>query len=227
MKKIMLFTVMFLTCFECFSQNVVHSTNRGDLAANMIDSVKYVTPEFQTGIVIFKTGEKTEAKLNISTIDQTLRFIDENGEVLSVRNQDDISRVSIKGRTFVRGRGIYVELLDMSSDVILGVCRKVNFLETEKQGAYGKASPTTSVTSVSSYADNGYMYDLNQNLTTPFLYKQIPYLYKNGVFYLASKKAFTKCFPDKKAEIQSYIDEKKVDFSDMDQVRPLFIILGR
>lgn len=228
MKKIILFASLFILCFEGFSQNVVQSTKKGDLANALMDSVKYVMPQFEQGIVVFKSGEQTEAKLNISTIDQTLRFIDKNDEVLTVINQDDVNRVTIKGRTFVRGRGVYVELLSMSSDVVLGVCRRVNFLETEKQGAYGtKASPTTSVTTMTTYSDNGQVYDLNQNITTPFLYKQIPYFYKNGILYLATKKMMIKCFPDKKAEIQAYIKEKRVDFNDIEQVRPLFIQLGR
>jgi len=114
----------------------------------------------------------------------------------------------------------------MASDVVLAANYRINFLETEKQGAYGKASPTTSVTTISNYSDGGRMIELDQNLTTPFRYKEVPYLYKDGTFYIASKKNFQKCFPDKKKQIESYLKETKVDFEKMEDVRLLFGYIG-
>ncbi|MDD2595420.1 MAG: hypothetical protein PHD11_06345 [Bacteroidales bacterium] len=225
MKKLLIFVFILLTWMPAFSQEIQHG-KRDDLGQYILDSVKYVMPEYSKGIVVFTNGERSEGMLNISTIRQTLMFISPEGEVLEVKDNDEVSRVTIKGRSFVRHRGLYIELLNMASDVVLAANYRINFLETEKQGAYGKASPTTSVTTISNYSDGGRMIELDQNLTTPFRYKEVPYLYKDGTFYIASKKNFQKCFPDKKKQIESYLKETKVDFEKMEDVRLLFGYIG-
>lgn len=222
-------TLIFLLLFlgiEGFSQEVHHGKN-DDLTKYLLDSVKYVLPEFAKGVVIFNNGEKSEGNLNISTIDQSLLFISPEGEILAARDNDEVSRVSIKGRSFVRSRGNYIELIKMSGDAVLSACRRVSFLETEKEGAYGKASPTTSVTSISSITDGGQRYDLANNLTTPFVYKVIPYLYRDGAFYMATKKSFQKAFPSKKKLIESYVKENRVDFENFEEVEALFNYLDK
>lgn len=226
MKKIVLLFLLVLNALPALSQKVQHGKN-DDLTKYLLDSIKYVMPEFARGVIVFSNGEKSEGELNISTIDQSLLFISKEGEILAAKDNDEVSRVSIKGRSFVREHNNYIELLKMSGDAVLGVCRKVSFLETEKVGAYGTASTTSSVTSVSSISNGGLRYDLDNNLTTPFIYKTIPYIYRNGTAYLASKRNFQKAFPNKKKIIENYLKENRVDFNNFEEVERLFDYLDK
>ena len=136
-------------------------------------------------------------------------------------------RVSIKGRTFIKSKYGYVEILQTDGDVSLGAVYRTSFFETEKKGAYGMASQTTSVTTIGTIQANGTMYTLGVDQSTPFKYKVIPYLYKDGKVYISNKKNFQKCFPDKKAFLEEYLTGHTVDFENLDDVRALYDALSK
>ncbi|NMB37607.1 MAG: hypothetical protein GX993_06185 [Bacteroidales bacterium] len=223
MKRI--FIIILTVCFALNSnaQDVVHHQKGEDLAQHMLDSVKYVLPDFTAGLVVFKDGSTANGPVNISTITQRVLFISPDGEIQEVLNQGTIDRVSVKGRSFVNTKQGYVELLDMGGDdIIFGCVRRVKFLESEKTGAFGTSTTTSSVTSMSSIAADGRVYELAQNVKTPYTYSETPYLSRKGKFNYASKRYIIKCFPSKKAEIEKYLQDHKVDFGSMDDVRALF-----
>ena len=66
------------------------------------------------------------------------------------------------------------------------------------------------------------MYTLGVDKETPFLYKVIPYFYKNDKVLLSNKKNLIKCFPEKKAFIETYLNEHSVDFEKAEDVSALF-----
>ena len=222
MKIRFLSLLLVLCCASVSAQNVVHHERGEDLQQYLLDSFKFVMPDFQAGIVTFHDGNYSRGPVNISTIEQRVYFIATNGEKQILTNEDQVSRVSIKGRTFIKSKYGYIELLDAIGDGALGAVRRTSFFETEKKGAYGMASQTTSVTTIGSIQQGGQLYTLGVEQNTPFKYKVIPYLYKNSRVYLSNKKNFIKCFPDKKAVIEAYLKENSVDFEDLDAVRGLF-----
>jgi len=71
------------------------------------------------------------------------------------------------------------------------------------------------------------MYTLSVDQNTPFIYKEIPYLLKNEKILLSNKKNLLKCFPDKKADIESYLKEHSVDFENIDDMQALFKALEK
>ncbi len=224
MKKICLSLILLLGIAPLFAQNqgVIHHERGEDLQQYLLDSVKFVVPEFQSGIITFQDGSYSRGPVNISTIEQRVYFIATNGEKQVLTNEDQVSRVSIKGRTFIKSKYGYVELLATEGDIALGAVRRVSFFETEKKGAYGMVSQTTSVTTIGSLQQNGTMYTLGIDQNTPFKYSVSPYLYKNSRIYLSNKKNFLKCFPDKKAEIEQYLKDNNVDFEKLEDVEALF-----
>ena len=224
MKKKALYTLLIL-CLPAFAlqaQDVVHHQRGEDLQQYLLDSVKFVVPEFQSGIITFHDGSYSRGPVNISTIEQRVYFVSTEGQYQVLTNEDQVSRVSIKGRTFIKSKYGYVELLDNSGDVALGAVRRTSFFETEKKGAYGMVSQTTSVTTIGSLQQNGNMYTLGVDQATPFKYKVIPYIYKNNRVFISNKKNFQKCFPDKKALIEQYLKDNSVDFEKLEDVRDLF-----
>ena len=232
MKKSIPFVLLLLTVTAFAAQgqdgqDVVRHQRGEDLQQYLLDSVKFVVPEFQSGIITFTDGGFSRGPVNISTIEQRVYFVSPEGQYQVLANEDQVSRVSLKGRTFIKSKYGYVEILRTAGDVSLGAVRRTSFFETEKKGAYGMASQTTSVTTIGSLQANGTMYTLGVDQSTPFKYKIIPYLYKDGKVLISNKKNFQKCFPDKKAEIESYLKDHSVDFENIDDVTALYEFLTR
>ena len=224
MKKNILTLILLLGATALFAQeqNVIHHERGEDLQQYLLDSIKFVIPEFESGIITFHDGNFSRGPVNISTIEQRVYFIGTDGKYQVLTNEDQVSRVSIKGRTFIKSKYGYIDLLKMSGDVALGAVRRVSFFETEKKGAYGMVSQTTSVTTIGTLQQGGQMYTLGVDQTTPFKYSVTPYLYKNSKVYLSNKKNFLKCFPDKKEAIEQYLKDHNVDFERLDDVTGLF-----
>lgn len=228
MKRNLLSLFLFFCCCATLSaQDVVHHQRGEDLQQYLLDSIKFVIPEFQSGIITFRDGSYSRGPVNISTIEQRVYFVAPDGNYQVLTNEDQVTRVSVKGRTFIKSQYGYVELLDTAGDVALGAVRRTSFFETEKKGAYGMASQTTSVTTIGTMQSHGVTYTLGADQTTPFKYKVIPYLYRNNKVYMSTRKNFQKCFPDKKSEIESYLKEHSVDFENIEEVTELFNSLSR
>ena len=226
MKKILLFICILSCCNALQAQDVIHHQRGEDLQQHLNDSIKFVVPEFQAGVIVFKDGTYSRGPVNISTIEQCIYFINDAGEYQVLTNESEVNRVSIKGRSFVKSKYGYVELLQTLDEVMLGAVRRVSFFETEKKGAYGSKSQTTAVTTVGSLYGSGQFYTLGVDQDTPFKYKVIPYLYKDNRVLLSNTKNFQKCFPDKKEQIESYLKDNSVNFENLEEVTALFKALA-
>ena len=222
MKKLVAIALLLFVGSAAFSQTVSFTSPNAE-SQKMLDSVKYVLPEFTAGMVIFKNGEQSNGAINISAIDQKIHFIDPKGEVLVITNNDEVSRVFAKGRTFLNSRYGYVELYETVGDIFMGEVRKVGFISEDKVGAFGSKSQTTSIQTINSVQTRGgYMVDFEKQRNSPYTYKKIPYVCRKGLFLTVSKKTLQKCFPDKKEIIEQYIKEKDPNLGNVDEVREMF-----
>ena len=222
MKKFVAIALLMFIGTSAFSQTVSFTSPNAE-SQRMLDSVKYILPEFTAGMVIFKNGEQSNGAINISSIDQKIHFIDPKGEVLVITNNEEVSRVFAKGRTFLNSRYGYVELYETIGDIFMGEVRKVGFISEDKVGAFGSKSQTTSIQTINSVqTSGGYMVDFEKQRNSPYTYKKIPYVCRKGLFLTVSKKTLQKCFPDKKDIIEQYIQEKNPNLSHVDDVREMF-----
>lgn len=226
MKRI--FTILLmLSGISAYSQTVAFTSPNAE-SQKMLDSVRYVLPEFNAGMVIFNNGEQSNGAVNISTIDQKIHFIDPSGEILVLTNNDQVARVFIKGRTFINSRYGFIEIYETAGDIFMGEVRKVGFISADKQGAFGSKSQTTSIQTISSVrTDGGYLIDFDKQKNSPYSYKKIPYLCRNGLVQPVTKKTFQKCFPDKKEVIEQYISEKNPNLNNVQEVREMFKAISK
>ncbi|MBR4883113.1 MAG: hypothetical protein IKU18_04460 [Bacteroidales bacterium] len=222
MKRFLSLVILLFIGTAAFSQSVSFTSPNAE-SQKMLDSVKYILPEFTAGMVIFKNGEQSNGAINISTIDQKIHFIDPKGEILVITNNDDVSRVFAKGRTFLNSRYGYVELYETIGDIFMGEVRRVGFISEDKVGAFGSKSQTTAIQTVNSVqTSGGYMVDFEKQKNSPYTYKKIPYVCRKGLFLTVSKKSLQKCFPDKKEIIEQYIQEKDPNLGNVEEVREMF-----
>ena len=63
------------------------------------DSVKFVNTEFYQGLVVSKDGKLSGGKMNICTIDQKIHFINDKGDTLVIKDNENVQTASIIGKT--------------------------------------------------------------------------------------------------------------------------------
>lgn len=212
--------IISLSAFLLLAFSVMGQTNLGDFEKTFPDSLVYYFPSFAPGRVIFRNGEISSGILNIATIDQTLRFIDESGKELSLDNNNEVDRVSIGGKLLFRVGGEYAEMDTVVDDVILCRIKKLEFKKDSKKSAYGMHSETTNISSVSNFRDDlGSDYSLST--AADHRLSITPVLMKSGKRYTLSQKAFEKLFPNKREIIRNYLESTKVDFMTYEDVAGL------
>ena len=108
-----------------------------------------------------------QGKLNICAVDQTLRFMDNDGQELA-SGADNINRVVVDDIVFVRIDGAFYRLYPISDEVTVAYRRDVEILRDVKQGAYGTQSRTSSIQEVSTFQTDGMMYTLKSSKNYPY-----------------------------------------------------------
>lgn len=228
MRKVLFIAVLLFTSMQGFAQITTYKGGN-EKSREVLDSVKYILPQFTSGIVSFTSGEKSQGEVNICTIDQLIHFIDNaTGEVTPLNNNDDIFQVSVKGKNYINSRYGYIEIQEMAGNIMLGEARSLVFTKSDGNGSFGTSSQAVSVETARPLEFFGWeKVDIAANTDASFTYKKTPYLYRRGVFLIANKKNFAKCFPDKKGEIERYAEENNVDFEDVAQVTAMFKAIGQ
>lgn len=192
---------------------------QGDFEKQLPDSVKYYLPEFMEGRIIYKDGGFSTAKFNISTIDQTIRFIDADGKVMGIKDNASVDRASIGGSLFIRYRTYYLAFALDIDGIYLCATRKLLFGD-EKKGAFGSESSTSNIKEIKRIeGQGGLIFDLNGNPS--YEVRTIPFIYRNKVAYAPTKKLLLRFFKDQSDIINAYLDTNKVNFNDFNQVYQL------
>lgn len=220
MKKIFIIAAILLSgIFTSSAQSL-----QGSFEKELPDSVKYYIPEFENGRVIYKDGQFSTGKFNISTLNQTLRYIDENGKVMGITDNSSIDRVQIGKMMFIRHQNYYLALTLNVDDVYLCANRRLVFADSKK-GAFGMESSTTNIKEAKKIEGTGGMiYDLNGKPS--YTVKNVPYLYRKNVAYAPTKKLLLRFFKGKSQQINTYLDSHRVNFSDFDQVYDLLAAIN-
>lgn len=225
-KLVILFSALLFTQALCYAQvNVFKAAEK--FQNEMPDSVKYAVEKYSQGRIVYKDGSYSNGIFNIGTIDQIVRFMDTDGSIKVLTNNDEVDRITLAGKLFFHYANGYYELTDMAGAISLCLFKKVSILDDVKTGAYGMQSETTNIKQYSGMVENGTgkTYDYSSSITAQYKYKEIPFLYKNGAFYTVSKKRLQKFFPQHKSLIEQYCSENPVDFTEFKDVAKLFELL--
>lgn len=224
MKKTLSIFALLLTGFICSAQNY----------KAIPDSLICYLGEYAEGRITFVNGESGNGVLNICTLDQAVRFI-ENGKIMALGNNDQVSKVTIGPSLFVKNRENYVQILKVIDGIGLGITKNLYLMQKPAEGAFGGHDETTSVTKYGSLGitagefnrsinkeDNSEYYNITEPIHHPYDYKEHLFLYKNGKFTPVSRKAFEKLFSAKKDVVASYVEEHQVRFYMTEDVIGLF-----
>lgn len=218
MKSFILILHLLLATSYAFSQQrgtiVIKSGENID--PYLADSLQYILPNFSNGIVTFMDGSRSQAILNINTVTQSVRFIEEkSGDTLSVVNEKDIESIYVMNRYFLKKNTFkYFEILSPEKEISIAINRLLKFEEPPKEGAYGTKSHTTSISTYNEYIDHstGRAYNIQNYLDVPWKYSVNIFLKKGDKLYLSNKKHFKKIFPKSLSPfIEKYIKDNDLN----------------
>lgn len=169
----------------------------------MPDSVYYLMPAFKPGYVFLRGQTPAQGTMNICAVDNTLRYLDDNGKELS-SDADNIFRVVIDTVTFVRHQDIFYRQYPVKADMGVALRRKVLIIRDKKEAAYGGTSQTSSTRQYNTLYVDGVTYNLNEGKEYPFEVTETIFIYKGDAVFPLTKNSLRKIFPAKKAEIDAW-----------------------
>jgi hypothetical protein len=185
----------------------------------------YRFPNFTNGHVYFRDGTMSAAKLNYNFLNKELEFISPNGDTLAIVKEQalNIKNIIIDSITFYYYDG-YLEEMAHNEDGKLLKRQFYRIKGSEKIGAYNLASTSSAIDSYSSYTDqNGQSRTLTvrENLT---LVIATEYFFgdKYTVVLRATKKNMLDLYPKKKTQIESYLRNNNVNFTNGTDLLKLF-----
>ena len=88
MKRILVALLLLTGCYGAFAQDVIKHQRGEDLQQYLLDSVKFVSKDYTSGFVKFRDGSHAMGPVNISTIEQRIYFINPEGEIQVLANED-------------------------------------------------------------------------------------------------------------------------------------------
>ena len=219
-------SLLFLPCVSVTAQSgEVIIKSDGDLSKSVIDSLKYVLPQFERGTIYFKDGQRSEGVFNINTIIPSVSFIQNNQDTLILKPEIEkvVSSVFLGERVW-RKIGGYMEIVDSYSGLELGVERRLVFEQPKKVVGYGVTAESAAVDSYKYYESGGLGFNLSSRyVNVPYKYSMLTFILQDGKRVVPNKKLMKKIFPGKDKEIDSYIKSNDINFRKVEDVKRLFV----
>ena len=218
-------SVLFLSYVSVTAQSgEVIIKSDGDLSRSVIDSLKYVLPQFERGTIYFEDGQKSEGIFNINTIVPSMSFIQNNKDTLILRSEiEKIVSAVFFGERVWRKIGGYMEIVDSYSGVELGVERRLVFEPPKKEVGYGVISESAAVDNYKYYESSGLGFNLSSRyVNVPYRYSISTFILQDGKRTVPNKKLMKKIFPGKDKAIDSYIKSNDINFRKAEDIKKLF-----
>lgn len=178
----------------------------------------YLFEDFTDGTVVLKNRSVVKTKFNLDIFHDKFLYMD-GDQVMEMTDFSNVSTVLIGDRTFIpQGSALYEVIeLDPENNLLVKWHRKNNPMG--KKGAYDQiahASSTQSLDpnyyspSVTKEAARDQMRTVSENRYG---------MLSNGKFRtFTDKRSFLKLFPDRKKELETFINEQHLLFTDIDDV---------
>ena len=190
------------------------------------DDALYLMPSFGQGLVFFNgQSAPVPGNLNICALDNTLRFIGDDGNELVANDNASVARVVIEGVTFLRYKDAYYRLYPVTLESGYAILRQVKLERPGNQDSYGTLTETSSSRAYRSISSDGVSYDLEQARQFPHTVTEILFLYKGKSILPFNKKNLGSCFPSQKASIEAYFKEGHRVPDTLEEAQAMFKVL--
>ena len=181
--------------------------------------IYYLMPEFGQGMIWFSNQGPAQGQMNICAEDNTLRYLDKDGNEVVASAIDNVLKVQIDNAVFIRNDGVFYRIYPVSDEIAVAVRRDLDIQRDAQRGAYGGYSRTSSIREYSTLYADGVAYKLEKAEKYPFSVSETCYLYTGGKIVPLSKRTLRKLFPQRKDEIDAYLKSGKSLPGDLPDVQ--------
>ena len=185
------------------------------------NDVFYLMPGMTQGTLLFREKSPVNGKFNICAVDNTVRFMDK-GKELAMEDDESMLEVVFHDVAFLHRDGTFYRLYPVSDEAFVAVKRDVLIMNDAKVASYGMESNTTAVQNIDTFNMPGRTLDLSDMKDVPYRMTETAALYRKGSIISLNKRNLTKCFPEKKADIEAWFAaNKKLDPTNIPAVLEL------
>jgi hypothetical protein len=228
MKRAILILLTMVTVLTISAQSGTIKVINGKVVEGDFFKEKiFVFDHYLEGRIRLNNGEVYTGKLNISTLNQTLRVISETGDTISISNEKLVEVVS-SGNYFFRKFNIgYIQYLNTNGEVSLGLHRTMKLGSEKLQGAYGGSNEVSSIQKIATIDVDSRVEKISGTAELRYTYTETLFLMKDNKYYPANKRNFERMFSSLKSKINQYVDENKLSFSKKEDLVTLFNYLAK
>jgi hypothetical protein len=185
-------------------------------------------PKFEQGVVYFRDGKRSSAKLNYSYVYEEMLFIGSNGDTLTILNPGETSSVVIGKDEFYHTGIRFVKLDTAIGDVKLGVSSFFATLSKKKVGAYGTTTEGGTDSYSSFIVPNNTKLTLTPSIVTTVTYRKALFIgNKFNKFVPVTKKNIFSLYPEKEEQLKKYFQGKEVNFSSREDIVSLIAHMSK
>ena len=216
--------------FSSFSQKTkFYVISPGENILDIVPKAEvYEYPQFQQGIVNFRSGRRSLAKLNYHYIYEEILFVGPDGDTLTISNPDDIRYVSIGSDEFYYSKDRYVKLDTVIGDIKLATSGFFATISKKRVGAYGTITDGGSDSYSSFIVPNTSKLELVANVITTVAKGKALFIGNTyNQFMVISKKDIFSFFPEKQTQLKKYLQDNEVNFYSRKDIVALIVYMSK
>ena len=160
--------------------------------------------------------------MNVNLFLGEMQFLDAKGDTLSIANEDDISYIAVGTDSFYVRKGVFETAGDYAY-LKLASKQIIRMVDNEKVGAYGIASSSASISSMSVIDQHSKVYSLGANENYVYLKEKTYYLIvkANNQVLPATKQNVLKSYSRNRDRIEDFISANEIDFKNEADLKKL------
>ena len=178
---------------------------------------RFLLENFGKGTVYFRNGSRSEALMNYSYFHSEVQFIDQKNDTLLLASNDLVNRIVIGDMVFyyLPQHG-HIQQIGVFDKVRLGKRQKLVMSDTEHRTVFGGKSTTSTISPYTTFNDSKGQTRGLSSATNIIMRRADSYFWidENQRFYPANKVNLTKIFPKQKQQLNDYLHQNSVNFSD-------------
>lgn len=226
MRNAVITAILLMLVINTSAQKKSYTIKAGEeIEEGLPDSLKFIYPQFTPGIVYFRNGNFSNARLNYNLLKGEILFISPKSDTLAIDNEPTIKLISVNNDTFYYDKG-YLQLVQSFADIKLAKRESIDVSDELKMGGYGQTSSVSAITSISSIYRGTEVTKLKSRGEL-LLLKHIHYFIgdKFNNFIPATKKNIIREFKVKGTVAEDFLKENKIQLNKEDELKKFISFL--
>ena len=183
----------------------------------------YHYPEFTKGQAFYKDGNTAHSLLNYNYLTNKIEFLAPNGDTLELIHGETFDKIVVAADTFYYYNKWFIHQVTHYPRYNLFLKHSLQNNGSEKKGAYGIYSGTSSISSVNTVVDNRMnTVKLATDENIKFIFKDYYYLSgKFGQYYPATKKGAMDLFGKNEKKLKEFLEKNEINFNKKEDLEKL------